>query len=496
MLNNLTQKSIGGKLAEAGTHTLIYGIGAILQGVLGYILIPLYTKELSAELFGVFSLIIIFGTFAGVIFYLGVSSALSRSYYDYNDPGDRRRVVGTSLFLSFIGAITQCSIGLVFSSEISMLLFDSYVYNNEIVIVLLSSAATFLNTLLLNVLRFERRSTFVIVSNLFALLVSTGLISYFIMVANMGMLGAVLGTCLGQVVLLVSLLFACRKLWSPFIIRKEILIQLKFGIPSVIIGACYVAISSVDRFVLSEVGTLSDVGIYSLGYKFGTIIHILFIMPFSQIFAPMRIEYRNDKNAKEFFTLITTYYFIIGVTMMVMISIFSYEIIYLVSQRDEYLNAYHVIPIIMLGHIFYGSMNILDAGITFERKVMWNAYILIGGSIISVILNYIFVPIFGYLGSAFIALFVFFLIALVVWRISNKFYEIDLDLKRIFKIVFTGVFTIAFAFNLNGLNLFLAIFLKLIIMIFFVAVVFYLILQRNEKNKLVNKMRSLLGRSI
>jgi O-antigen/teichoic acid export membrane protein len=496
LLNNLAQKSIGGKLSEAGTHTFIYGMGAILQGVLGYILIPLYTKELSTELFGVFSMLIIFGTFAGVIFYLGASSALSRSYYDYNDPGDRRRVVGTSLFLSFIGATTQCSIGLVFSSEISMLLFDSYVYHNEVVIVLFSSAATFLNNLLLNVLRFERKSTFVIVSNLVALLVSTGLISYFIIVANMGILGAVLGTCLGQLVLLISLLFKCRKLWSPFIIKKEILIQLKFGLPSVLIGASYVAITSVDRFVLSEIGTLSDVGIYSLGYKFGTIIHILFIMPFSQIFAPMRIEYRNDKNAKEFFKLITTYYFIMGVTMMVMISIFSYEIIYLVSQRDEYLNAYLVIPIIMLGHIFYGSMNILDAGITFERKVMWNAYILIGGSVVSAVLNYIFTPIFGYLGSSFVALFVFLLIALVVWQMSNRLYEINLELKRICKIVLAGVFTIAVAFNLNGITLFIAIFLKLICMIFFIAVIYKLILNIDEKNKLVTKLRTLIGMKI
>ncbi len=481
-------------MTEAGTHTLIYGIGAILQGVLGYILIPLYTKELSSELFGVFSLLTIFGSFAGVVFYLGASSALSRSYFDYDDPGDRRRVVGTSLFISFIGAVAQCTVGIIFSSEISIVLFKTNIYHNEIIIVLFSSATTFINTLLVNVLRFERRSAFVISSNIIAVLISTALILYLMISVNMGMSGALLGTFLGQFLLLIGLLFACRKLWSPIIIKKEIFIQLKFGVPAIIIGVSYIGISAADRFVLGEVGTLSDVGVYSLGYKFGTIIYILFITPFSQIFSPMRMEYRNDKNAKEFFTLLTTYYFIVGVTLMVAISMFSYEIVLLVSNRREYLEAFYVIPLIMLAHIFYGAINILDSGLIFERKVMWDAYILMGAVLASIFLNYIFVPMYGYLGSAFVALCVYFSVTFVIWRISNKFYVIELELKRITLVVFSGIIAIIIAFCSNGFSLLFAITLKLGLMLLFLAVVYFLILRSNEKIKIISQFNILINR--
>ena len=194
------------------------------------------------------------------------------------------------------------------------------------------------------------------------------------------------------------------------------------------------------------------------------------------------MEYRNDKNAKEFFTVVATYYFIIGVTMMVVISIFSYEIVLLVAQRKEYMDAFYVIPIIMLAHIFYGS--ILDSGIIFERKVMWDAYILMGAVSVSILLNYIFIPMFGYLGSAFIALFIYFSVAFVIWRISNKFYVIELEVKRIASIVLSGVVVIVIAFWINGISLLSAIALKLGLILLFLTVMYFLILRSSERNKI------------
>ena len=67
------------RLKEAASHTLIYGLGSVAQTLLGVILLPLYAHYFSAAEFGVLSIITLLGTLAGSVFYLGSSSALSRS---------------------------------------------------------------------------------------------------------------------------------------------------------------------------------------------------------------------------------------------------------------------------------------------------------------------------------------------------------------------------------------------------------------------------------
>src|SRR5262249_49459482 len=74
--------TVGARLREAATHTVIYGLGSVLQTVLGFLLIPLYTRYYTPDVYGVFTLLTLAGTVAGAVFFLGGSSALARSYYD------------------------------------------------------------------------------------------------------------------------------------------------------------------------------------------------------------------------------------------------------------------------------------------------------------------------------------------------------------------------------------------------------------------------------
>jgi len=98
---------VGARLKEVASHTLVYGLGSAAQTLLGFVLIPLYTRYYTPEMYGVFTLVTLVGTVAGAVFCLGAASALGRSYYDYESPDDRSRVVGTALAIALAGAISQ-----------------------------------------------------------------------------------------------------------------------------------------------------------------------------------------------------------------------------------------------------------------------------------------------------------------------------------------------------------------------------------------------------
>src|SRR5207244_659757 len=85
----MSETGLFARLREAASHTMVYGLGSIAQRLLGFVLIPLYTRYYSADIYGVLTLVTLAGTVAGTFFYFGGSSALSRSYYDYEDPEER-----------------------------------------------------------------------------------------------------------------------------------------------------------------------------------------------------------------------------------------------------------------------------------------------------------------------------------------------------------------------------------------------------------------------
>jgi O-antigen/teichoic acid export membrane protein len=442
MTENLT-KSLSGKVKEAGLHTVIYGLGSVLQAVLGFLLIPLYTKYYTPDIYGVLALLTICATLGGSVFYLGASSALARSYYDYEEGLERKKTISTSLFITLAGAGIQLLLGITLRNEISIALFQTTDYAPHVAIILSSSAFSFTNNLFYLILRFERKSKQVISLNVLSLVLSASLIIVFLTRLHMGVMAPILGEFLNQVLLLVILFSLTRKSFTADFSSEELGIQLRFGIPALFAGLGYYLLSWSDRFFINQYCTLHEVGIYSLGYKFGAMIHIFLIIPFSQIWAPMRMEYRNDSDAREFFRLILTYYFMAGILFTVSVSLFAKEILSLMSGRPDYIVAYQVVPIIMIGHLMYGTINIIDYGIYFSRKIIYHTFIFWLGVIVNMGLNYVFIPQFGYMAAAYNALFTFCLIVFLVYAVSQKLYPIPLDKRRLAVLFATGATVLA-----------------------------------------------------
>lgn len=486
----MPEKSLFAKIKEAVSHTLIYGLGSILQTALGFILIPLYTRYYTTDMYGTLALIILCSTLAGSVFYLGASSALSRSYYDYEEGYERKKVISTSLYISLAGAFTQVLLGYLFKEKLSLLLFNNDTYSIPIFIILISSALTFLNGLFYILLRFERKSKQVVILNLVSLTLSASLISVFLIIFKLGIMAPILGQLINQVLLCGVLYYLTKESFVLDFSIHELKIQLQFGIPTLLSGLAYYLLTSIDRFILNKFCSLSDVGIYALGFKLGSLIHILFIMPFGMIWAPMRMEYRYDKNALDLYKIILTYYFIVGLFITVGVSIFSKEILLLLSGREEYIIAYKVVPSVMMAFLIYGAVGIIDNGIYFARKMSYHMYIFWFCVLVNLILNYTFIPIFGYIAAAYNILITFSLTVILVFFVSNKLFKIPLEVVRLLKIFISGGLVLGTATFITGSDLVKSILEKSLLMISLVIFWYLFVLNGKEKEKILNLLRS------
>ena len=426
------------RLKEAAGHTLVYGLGSVAQALLGVILLPLYGHYFSPADFGVLSLITLVGTLAGAVFYLGSSSALARSYFDYHTEVERRRTITTALALTLVGCALQLGFGLALASELSMRLFGTAQYRVHLLVALAASAVTFVNGLFLVVLRFERRSTAVVAVNVTTLLITTGAIVWLLFGLHLGVLAPILGGLIAQVLVAASLGWLLRKHLGGGISRHELAVQARYGMGAVGIGAAYYVLDSVDRLLLNRLTSLTDVGIYSLGYRLGMLIHVVFIMPFSQIWSPMRLEYRTDEGAPELFKMMLTYYWMVGLLATVGVGMFAREMVS-IAGSSEYHDAYRVVPIIMLSHLVYGVVGVIDSGVIFSRKLGYQVAIFTAGMVLNIGLNLLLIPRWGYMAAAWVTLVSYTAVAVAAFVVSNRLYRLEIETSRLALVIISAV---------------------------------------------------------
>jgi len=483
------EKSITEKIKEVGKHGLIYGLGSIAQSAAGFLLLPLYSKYLVPHDFGVFSLIQMIGTIMGAVFYLGVSTALPRSYFDYNDPNDQKKVFNTTLLLLVIGAIVQTIIGVLFSSHISKLIIGSMEYGHLIFINLVSSALTFINTGFLVYLRLLRKSKVVVTTSVVSLFATLSIAYYLLTIRQMGISAPIYAILISQCV---TTIFFITYLWRTISIinfsKEEVSIQLKFGIPSVLASLSLMITDWGDRVVMNNMLSTSDVGIYSMGFRIAMIYNIFIMLPFSMIWHPMMMEYRNDKNIKELFNKIT-YYFTLVSMLLILFCIYLLDNILIVFNfGEDYSRSFPIIPFIMIGLYFNGLQSIFSAGLFYKRKPIYLTYVYLCVGGFNIFLNILLIPIFGVWGAVISALISRFSISAFVFKISGKYFKFELEYLRYLKTIFL------FAFMLVVYYVSADFFVNSVLkdgfaFLFAIYMAFYVLLDFKEKNEIKNMFR-------
>lgn len=478
------QSEIVHRLREAAGHTVVYGLGSVAQRLLGFVLIPLYTRHYTAETFGVLSLVTIVASTAGAVCYLGGSSALSRSYFDYQDEPNRRAATVTAFRITVAGALLQCLLAVVASTGLSLSLFGTAGYSTHLTVALVGSALTFINAFFFVILRIHRNSTQIVVLNIASLILTTAFVLTLLLGMDLGVMAPILGTFLSELVILALLVVLNREAIRGTFSAHELKVQLQFGLPQIAIGLGYYALDSTDRFVLAKYSSLHEVGVYSLGCRIGMIIQLILIVPFSQIWTPMRMEYRHQSTTKDLSRLLLTYYFLVGGIAIVVISMFSRQLVQLLAGRADYFDAFQVVPLIMVGHLIYGAINILDAGIYFQRKVIYHVYLFAGIACLNATLCLLLIPRYGYLAAAWSKVVSSLVLVVAVHLVSKRFYPMVIEHGRVVAMAVSAGLVLVAGGMFNPKSVELEVLVKLLLIAGLVAGWTLFVLTRQERQGL------------
>ncbi len=183
-----------------------------------------------------------------------------------------------------------------------------------------------------------------------------------------------------------------------------------YSMPLIIAGFGGMINETFDRIMLSWLAPVTDitaakdqVAIYSACYKLSILI-TLFIQAFRMGAEPFFFKQSEGKNPQKVYARVMKFFVITITVMFLFVSLYIDIWKYFLSTDPAKLKIYwtglKVVPILLLANMFLGIYYNLSIWYKLTHKTIAGAYITIFGAIITLVINYFFIPYFGYMACA------------------------------------------------------------------------------------------------
>ncbi|MFX0198699.1 MAG: lipopolysaccharide biosynthesis protein [Candidatus Hodarchaeota archaeon] len=412
-------------------HSTIYGLGALLNRVLGFILLPIYTRYLTPSDYGILSLMTITGAIVGVIAQLSLGSAMFRELI--YEESDERTVESTTFYFLVGESVLFFGVLIAFSPQLSSLIFKIPDYADLLRLIFLTGLLNVLNVVVMARLRIHEQSGLYSTLSVGNFLVGATLNIYFIVVLQRGVEGVVMAGLISAILfalLCLSLLFRdLRLVFSVSILRR----MLSYGIPMVPARLSNQVMTSADRYFLQHLSTTTEVGLYSLGYSVGMVINLM-VQAFQIAWRRQIFVIAKQPDAEQQFAKMLTYYLLVLGFMGLGLSVLGREVLVIMTTPKFYA-AFKVVPLIILSYLFYGVRFITNTALETQNRMKYVPPIIIGSALLNMVLNYLLIPRYGMMGAAWATVIAYVSLAFFQTAINQYFWHIPYEYKRIGKIV-------------------------------------------------------------
>lgn len=463
-------------------HAAVYGVGRILNKGIGFLLIPLYTHYFSQSDYGVMEIINLGITIVGFVLACGLGSALMRFYYAGEDAREKKQTVSTALFFSLLTGLVIAALVYIKADAISRFLLGSSAYATLIRLTAAASLFSFSSDVGLVFLRAQKRSTLYVVVVQGGVILSCALNVYFVVVKKFGVAGvfytnALMAAATGLFLMVftikdVGLGFSPAKL-------KELL---RFGAPLIFPWLAAFVLNYSDRFFLQRFSNLSEVGVYSLAYKFGYIVSLLAVQPFLLIWEAQCYEVAKREDAKYIFGRIFVYYSVGLIALAFAMSLIIQEAFEFMVDA-KFMSAYRMVPLIAFAYVVQGMGIYFEAGLLIQKKTKTLAGISIVASALCLLLNLVLIYFWHAWGACLSTILSFAVLSGVTYWYSQHLFPFGCDLKVVAKVAFVAVVLLGVAWAVPIPSLVFRLIAKALMVSVFLWAALKLSLQGNEKHE-------------
>ena len=425
-------------------QTAIYGLPSIIGRLLNFLLVPIYIAVFADEKdYGVVSSLYAWVAFLVVLLSFGMETAFFRFLQNKDD----KNLVFANSFLTVIGINTIFFLLILFFNQS---LADALLITENPEFIILLGAIVCIDatsSLPLAKLRAEEKALKFATIQSISILINIGLNLYLMLfVFNkerpeegvLFILSANLFSSLVKPVFLYKDFINIKYKFDTRLAREMII----YALPLMIGGLAGIVNETIDRILLVNIlydgvheasldNANKEVGIYSACYKLSMLVTIL-IQAYRYAAEPFFFAQLKNEDKNKIYSKVMNYFVaaVCAVFLLVSLNIDLIKIFFI--PNDDYWVGLKVVPILLLANVFLGVYFNQSIWYKLSNQTKFGAYIAIAGAILTITINVVFIPTYGYMASAWATLLVYAFQMVVSYLLGQKYYPIKYNLRKFF----------------------------------------------------------------
>lgn len=425
----MTSKSLWASFRRLTQGFVGYGTGAVARRVLALLFIPVFTRSLSTEQYGIVATAAVAVAVLSPVFGLGLRGAVTRQYFEFrSDSTARTRYVYSVLIGTAIsGALLALLFLLILAPDIGSSWLGIPVYPHGFVIVLTGLCIAYLETIL-GVHRAREEVRRYVFADLGHYLLAGLLAVAAVVLFRWEALGKLVGDLVGVAIALLVLVFLVRPVRRPpgGFSRTAFTRALRFGLPLVPHLLAMWALAGIDRFFVAGQISIEAAGIYDIGYRAGAVVAFA-VAAVNLAWGPIVFDLAPEGDDSEGILGAHYTFILAGLSLVTLaVSLFGNTIVAVLGGA-AYGEAVDVVTPIALGYMFYGVYGLASHAIFYGNATRLLPLLTISAGGLNILLNLGLIPVFGFRGAAYATLISYCLLGLVAQWLGRRFIAYRLD---------------------------------------------------------------------
>lgn len=443
-----------GNIKKLAGQTVWYGVSSIVGRFLYYLMTPYFLMKLSVEGYGDFSLVYAAIPFLNIIFTYGLETA----YFRFATQEQYKKDVYNTAIISIISTTILLTTVLIFSRHSIAHLLRLDAHPEYITIAALIIAFDTLSALPFAKLRLDerpRKYAFIRVTTvIFQIIITYFLISVLPQWAKdnpHGFTATFYNPDYGVGYIIIANLMASVFCWL-LLYREFNSFEWKFNLPVwkmmmiyslplIIAGLGGMVNETFDRIMLNWLapgGTESDakiqVGIYSAVYKLSILI-TLFVQAFRMAAEPFFFNQSQGEQPQKVYARVMKF-FVITISLMFLVvamylDVWKYFLGLDAEKRAIYETGLKVVPVLLFANMFLGIYYNLSIWYKLTNQTMIGAWITIIGAVITIGVNYMLIPKYGYVACAWATFLCYGSMMVISYLWGQKEYPVPYAWKKL-----------------------------------------------------------------
>lgn len=404
-----------GNFGEILNHSKNYLAANLATKALAFISIPVYTRLLTTDDFGIVNIFLGVVGILNSIFTLGCDCAVSRYYFDRKNDEDFKTFVGTSVIFSVIifsiNAILFCLCVNFISNRTQLPLYATYL----IIPVVLFNIIGLLFEQIYNP---QKKSAIIAKSSLFRVYFGFGFSIIFILFLDSNKFyGQIWGQIAAGILLTIFWVKKIKRYFTFSFSKTHLKYILIYSIPLIPYAMSGVLIEQFGKLSIGHNYSVRDAGYYSLALSISGLVAIIISIT-HQAWNPYYFEYMNSRNYAQH-DQDQNRIFRITILGGIFVAALGQEIGSLLA-KSTFTSSLHLIPIMVVGYIFYQLAYVYMRNFGYTCKTIFSTITVVSSSLLNIGVNIYLIPLWGEIGAAVSFVISYIFMAGIAW-FFNKY---------------------------------------------------------------------------